>query len=139
MSQVPDLTAQASELVTYTARLHRAIRRGSDVEAPPTLVRVLSILDELGPSTVTAIAAADLTSQPTATTTVNALVERGWVEKRDHPDDARACLVSMTQAGRDTLTGTRRTHGELLASRLAPYTSDDVARAVALIRHLLES
>jgi len=129
----------AAELVTYAARLTRAVRRAADPGAPGASLRLLSILDELGPSTVTALAEADRTSQPTMTAAVHALVDRGWAQKLPHPDDARSSLVQLTEAGRAQLTGARREHGEILADRLPPYTSDDVRRATALIKHLLEN
>lgn len=137
MSQPPD--SAAAELVTYAARLTRAVRRAADHDVPPALLRLLSLLDELGPSTVTALAQADRTSQPTTTSAVNALVERGWGTREPNPADARSSLVSMTVAGRAALGEARRAHGALLAERLAPYTADDVARATALLKHLLEN
>ena len=131
----------AAELVTYAARLTRAVRRAADPngEVPAALIRLLSILDELGPSTVTALAQADRTSQPTTTSAVNALVERGWAAKHAHPGDARSALVTMTDAGLAELTNARRHHGQLLAARLGPFSPDDVTRATALIKHLLEN
>jgi DNA-binding MarR family transcriptional regulator len=129
----------ASELVTYAARLTRAVRRAADPAVPTALIRTLSILDELGPSTVTALAEADRTSQPTTTATVNALVERGWGVRTPHPDDARSSVVDLTEAGRDQLTTARQQHGDLVAQRLAPYTAEDLAKASALIKHLLEN
>jgi DNA-binding MarR family transcriptional regulator len=109
------------------------------METPSALLRMLSLIDELGPSTIKALAQADRTSQPTATTAVNALVERGWGVKSPHPSDARSCLVDMTEAGRAQLAAARRQHGQVLADRLAPFTVDDVIRATALIKHLLEN
>jgi DNA-binding MarR family transcriptional regulator len=131
--------AAAAELVTYAARLTRAVRRVANPGAAGASLRLLSILDELGPSTVTALAEADRTSQPTMTAAVNALVERGWAGKRPHPDDARSCLVELTDPGRAQLAAARRQHGEILADRLPPYTTDDVREATALIKHLLEN
>ena len=129
----------SAELVTYAARLTRAVRRAADSGAPGASLRLLSILDELGPSTVTALAQADRTSQPTMTAAVHALVDRGWAEKLPHPADARSSLVELTEAGRALLAGARREHGEILADRLPPYTADDIRQATALIKHLLES
>jgi DNA-binding MarR family transcriptional regulator len=40
------------------------------------------------------------TDAPAATVTVNDLEERGLVTRREHPDDRRAKLVSLTAAGR---------------------------------------
>src|SRR5689334_18464675 len=100
----------------YAARLVRAVRRAVD---SPAGVRVLSLLDELGPQGVSALAAADRCSQPTMTGTVNALLERGMVTKSPHPDDARSTLVDLTDAGRAELARLRRDNGRVVAERLA--------------------
>jgi DNA-binding MarR family transcriptional regulator len=131
----PDL---AAELVTHAARLIRTVRRSAAAESPAALVRVLSILDELGPSTITALADADRISQPTMTTTVNEAAQRGWVTKRPNPVDARSSLVELTAAGSKVLAVQRHAYGELLAASLAPYTSADLESAVALLKHLTE-
>ncbi len=60
----------------------------------------MSLLDELGPSTVGRLAEQDRCSQPTMTGLVNGMVERGWAERTPHPDDSRANLVSLTSLGR---------------------------------------
>jgi DNA-binding MarR family transcriptional regulator len=133
-----DLERLGSELVTYSARLVRAIRRELD---QPAGLRVLSILDDQGPLGITALAEADRCSQPTMSGTVSALVDRGWVSKVPHPDDARSTLVDLTAAGRRTLAAFRRDAGETVATRLtahARHTTDDVARAVSVLRDVLD-
>src|SRR6185437_2970666 len=97
-----------SELTLYAARLIRLLRR----EHPqPVGMRVLSILDEVGPVGITQLAAIDQCSQPTMSGTVTGLVERGWVTKQPDPADARGSLVSLTRTGRRTLADTRRANG----------------------------
>lgn len=134
---VPPTLADAGELVTALVRLTRALRRVEEPDAPSGVMRVLSILDELGPSTVTTLAAADGTAQPTMTAAVKTLVERGWGIKEPHPDDARSTVVSMTDAGRDRLARAREFHARALAERLEPYTQADVVRVTTFLRHLL--
>jgi DNA-binding MarR family transcriptional regulator len=128
----------ASDLVTYAARLVRAVRRSAEL---PAGMRLLSILDELGPSTVTALAAADRTSQPTTTAAVRDLVTSGLVDKRPHPDDARSSLVELTDAGRAELGRVRRRNGEAVAARLdahGRHSPEELATAVAVLRDLLD-
>jgi DNA-binding MarR family transcriptional regulator len=133
-----DLQRLGSELVTYSARLVRVIRRELD---QPAGLRVLSILDDQGPLGITALAEADRCSQPTMSGTVAALVERGWVSKVPHPGDARSTLVDLTSEGRRTLAAFRRDAGATVAARLsthAGHTTDDVARAVSVLRDVLD-
>ena len=121
----------------YAARLVRAVRRVVD---SPAGVRVLSLLDELGPQGISALAAADRCSQPTMSGTVNALLERGLVTKSAHPDDARCTLVDLTAGGRAELARIRRDNGRVVAERLAArsHSPEDLARAVALLSDLLD-
>ncbi|PUA81018.1 MarR family winged helix-turn-helix transcriptional regulator [Nocardioides currus] len=138
---MPQHTAEtlrlSSDLVVHAARLVRAARRTSIQDGAG--VRVLSLLDQLGPATVTALAAADRSSQPTMSGAVAALAEKGWVEKRPHPDDARASLVHVTPAGAAALSDVRRAHATAVADRLATtdHTTSDLATAVAVLRDLL--
>lgn len=136
MSQ-PDLERLGSELVVLSARLVRAVRR---LNAQPPGMRVLSILDEQGTTTVTQLAQADRCSQPTMTGTVNALAEHGWARRTPNPADARSSLVELTDEGRGVLAQTRQANGSAVADRLRArgrFTADDVTTAVAVLREVL--
>lgn len=130
----------SNELLVLSARLVRDVRRHSS-EYPAASTRLMSLLDELGPSTVGALAEADRCSQPTMTGLVNGLVERGWVERRPHPDDARAQLVTMTEAGCAMLAEVRRRNAALVAERIeaSGRSPEDLATAVAVLTDLLRS
>ena len=133
-----DLETQGGDLVTYAARLIRAVRRAVE---HPTGVRVLSLLDEHGSLGISALATADRCSQPTMSGTVTALVEAGLVTKTANPDDARGSLVTLTDAGRAELARVRRANGREIAARLTAHgrhTSDDLATAVAVLRDLMD-
>jgi DNA-binding MarR family transcriptional regulator len=127
-----------SDLVTYAARLVRAVRHDNDL---PAGVRVLSLLDEHGAVGVSALAEIDRCSQPTMSAVVAGIVERGWVEKRPHPDDGRSTVVTLTRAGRAELRRVRRATGDTVAARLAGRpepTTEQLATAVAVLRAVLE-
>jgi DNA-binding MarR family transcriptional regulator len=133
----PELEELGSELTLYAARLIRWLRKE---RVQPVGMRVLSILDELGPTGVTALAAVDQCSQPTMSGTVTGLVDRGWVTKEPEPADARATVVSLTAEGVAVLRAARRSNGSLVAEqlRLTDLTPTDVADAVAVLRSLLD-
>ena len=132
-----DLEQQSSELVVQAARLVRAIRRRV---GDPAGIRILALLDELGPIGVTALADADRSSQPTISGAVRQLADEGWVAKEPDPTDARRSVVQLTPAGRARLTEARRDNGAAVAERLARtgHSAADVARAVAVLRDVLE-
>ena len=133
-TSLPEL---ASDLVVLAARLTRAVRRELE---HPTGVRTLSLLDELGPTGVTALAAADRCSQPTMTATVKSLLEQGLVERQPHPSDGRAHVVVLSPAGRAELARIRRANAALVLDRLADthHTAEEVMTAVAVLRDVLD-
>ena len=128
----------SNELVVLVARLVRDVRR-RNVDLPAASTRLMSLLDELGPSTVGRLADHDRCSQPTMTGLVNGLVDRGWAERSPHPDDSRARLVTLTPLGRTTLANLRRQNADLIAERIAASgrSVDDLETAVALLRDLV--
>lgn len=132
-----DLERHSSELVVQAARLVRAVRRRVE---QPAGIRILALLDELGPLGVTAIAEADRSSQPTASGTVRVLMEEGWVSKDPDPHDARRSVVALTPSGRQRLAEARRDNGAAVAERLARtgHSADDVALAVAVLRDVMD-
>ncbi|GAB3658551.1 MarR family transcriptional regulator [Nocardioides korecus] len=128
----------SNDLVVLVARLVREVRR-HNTDVPAASTRLMSLLDELGPSTVGALAQADRCSQPTMTGLVNGLVLKGWLVRTPHPDDARSSLVSMTDEGERVLGGVRRTNATLVADRIARTgrTPEELATAVAVLSDLL--
>lgn len=128
----------SNDLVVLSARLVREVRRNT-ADLPAASTRLMSVLDELGPSTVGALALADRCSQPTMTGVVNALVAKGWVQRRPHPDDARSTLVSMTAAGHRKLATVRSRNAALVAERVeaSGHTPEELATAVAVLSDLL--
>ena len=131
-----DLEQQSSELVVQAARLVRAVRRRV---GQPAGIRILALLDELGPLGVTALAEADRSSQPTRAGALRHLVEEGWGAKEPDPRDARRSLVRLTAKGRQRLADARRDNGAAVAERLARtgHSADDVAHAVAVLRAVM--
>jgi DNA-binding MarR family transcriptional regulator len=131
-----DLEEQSSELVVYAARLVRAVRRRV---GHPAGIRILALLEELGPQGVTALAEVDRSSQPTVSGAVRQLEAQGFVAKEQDPSDARRSLVRLTPEGRRKLDSARRENGAAVAERLARtgHTADEVAAAVAVLRDVM--
>ncbi len=128
----------SNDLVVLSARLVREIRRNTS-DMPAASTRLMSLLDELGPSTVSALAQADRCSQPTMTGLVNGLADKGWVQREPHPVDARSTLVTMTGDGHQVLTSVRRRNATLVASRIevSGRSPEELATAVAVLSDLL--
>jgi len=140
MVDVSNQTVQqlSNDLVVLSARLVREVRRNT-ADLPAASTRLMSLIDELGPSTVGALAQADRCSQPTMSGIVNGLVDKGWVQRDTHPKDARASLVSMTVEGRRKLTAVRQRNARLVAQRIAASgrSTEELATAVSVLSDLL--
>jgi len=125
----------------YAGRLVRAVSRRASHDVPAATLRLLSQVEELGPITIGHLAQADRCSQPTMSSAVQNLVDKGWAAKRPNPADARSSLVHLTDAGREVLGSTRRKNAEVVALRLAvdpQHDVQDLESAVALLRGLLD-
>jgi DNA-binding MarR family transcriptional regulator len=136
-----DAEALSGALVMYASRLVRAVSRRTSRDVPAASLRLLSQVDELGPTGISQLAAADRCSQPTMSSGVQNLADKGWVVKLPNPADARSCLVQITDAGLAALGDTRRKNAEVVAERLHAdprHDVDDLRRAVDLLQHLLE-
>ncbi|MDF1606456.1 MarR family winged helix-turn-helix transcriptional regulator [Nocardioides sp. YIM 152315] len=128
----------ASDLVVHAARLVRAVRRELEL---PAIVRIVSLLDEHGPVGISRLAELDRCSQPTMSSAVAQLVDRGWATKAPNPDDARGSVVTLTDAGRAELARIRRLNGERVAALVADHPdldNEDLATAVAVLRGVLQ-
>jgi len=128
-------SSHASELVTYAARLVRVVSRVSE---NPASLRLLAQLEELGPVTVTDLARADRTAQPTTSATLRGLEDRGLVARQRHPDDGRASVVMLTSAGRAELAGAREANGRVVTDLLQEHevADADVRTAVRVLKTL---
>ena len=133
-----DLEEQSSDLVVYAARLVRAVRRRI---GHPSGIRILALLDELGPQGVTALAEVDRSSQPTVSGAVRQLEEQGLVARTADPD-RRAPVPGAADSPRAgaAWSAARRENGSAVAERLARtgHTADDVEAAVAVLRDVLD-
>ncbi len=131
--------ATAEDLLRHAARLSRWASRHATLEMPWAAARVLSLVEELQPVRVTALADADDTSQPAMTAQVRRLLDEGLVHRAPDPADARASLVSLTPEGERALTGARRARGRALAPVLAGIDPADLRATVALLGRLVEA
>lgn len=95
MSKADDLYAivSAAHALTRIA----AARRQND--APAAQWRALKVLEHEGPQRIGGLAAACRTTQPGMTRLVGQLADEGLVTRTADPDDSRATVVTITDAG----------------------------------------
>jgi DNA-binding MarR family transcriptional regulator len=129
------VTDRTAELVLLAGKLIRQLRR--DIQMPAAY-RVLATLDDVGAAGISQLAAADGVSQPTMSKQVAALVQEGYVAKAAHPRDARAHVLTLTDAGRAYLRANRERIVQQVHGRLAGHADEDVATAIAVLTSLTE-
>ena len=64
---------------------------------------------------------------------VSCLVERGYIERRTDPADARASLLRLTESGRDELAEFDRVYAAYLAERFADWSDERLAESAAVL------
>jgi DNA-binding MarR family transcriptional regulator len=92
-----------------------------------TASMVLDTLNREGPLRVTTLAAAAGIGQPSMTELVQRLERQRLVTRVDDPEDGRAALVTITDAGRAPLDDQRRGRRDQLAELLTALPAEDEA------------
>lgn len=101
-----DRLSLANDLRLACQRIARRVRFESTADLPPHMFAVLARVNRVGPQTPTQLAEHDRVSAPSMTRTINALCERGLVEKQPHPSDGRQVLVTATAGGAELVAQT---------------------------------
>lgn len=115
----------ATRLIAQAGRFTRSTSRAAGLTHSLIAMRVLSNLSQDGDLRVGELAAREAVTQPAITATVNRLEEDGLVQRRADPDDARAALVAMTDAGRRELASFRRRAAEAIRPALTALSRPD--------------
>jgi DNA-binding MarR family transcriptional regulator len=93
----------------------------------PSRTHLLWVLHHGGPATQRALAESLSVSPRNVTGLVDALAVAGSVERRPHPTDRRATLVTLTEVGRKTMTEMARDR-EQIAAQLVDAIPEDRLR-----------
>ncbi|MEU6149852.1 MarR family transcriptional regulator [Actinosynnema sp. NPDC047251] len=87
---------------------------------------LLANLMHLGPARSSALAEAVFSDPSTVSRQVATLVKEGWVERRADPDDGRASVLAVTDAGRRLLEERRLMRNQSIARMLADWPEEDL-------------
>ncbi|OJV82415.1 MAG: hypothetical protein BGO37_05470 [Cellulomonas sp. 73-92] len=125
-------TAVAMRLTPAMLRIGRRIRPSSGDLAVGHF-STLATLYRYGAQRPSDLARIERFSPPAVTRIVGALEERGLVERRPSPDDARSTLVDITAEGRRLLVETRTEQAHGVAALLTVLDDDEVATVAAAL------
>src|SRR5207253_945676 len=90
-------------------------------------LKVLLVLEALGPSRPSAIAASIGVSAASATGVLDRLVEQGYIERQADAADRRALLVQLTPAGARTVSDLYMSGQNQLSESFAEMSDADLA------------
>lgn len=144
MKKASDRAADlAAEFRVVLGKLKRRLREHANKgDLSLSQMAVLGYLDREGPSTVTALARAEGVRPQSMGATVAALEEAGLVSGAPHPADGRQIMLSLTATARAWLEASRAAREDWLSqsirSHLSPAEQEDLAKAAALLRRLVE-
>ncbi|OKI00905.1 MarR family transcriptional regulator [Streptomyces sp. CB02923] len=132
----------AADLGATVGLLMRHLRAVSQQGALTASQRsALARIDTEGPTTIAALARAELVRPQSMRLTIGALEEQGVVRRSPHPTDGRQVVFSPTEDGRRIIGEARQAKQNWLAvaiaERLDPAEQRTVAEATGLLRRLV--
>ena len=123
---VEDISVQLVALVRGLRELHVALVDAGGHHVEASALGLLARLDELGATRLSALAAGMCLDLSTVSRQVPALEREGWVDRTRDPQDHRAQLLQLTDAGRDMLQTIRRSRADVLAQLLPDWSESEL-------------
>jgi len=133
-SNAPDDVA--ARLYVAVGRLVRVLRRTGTAQVSPGAFSALGALSAAGPLRPGDLAVREGVAAPTMTRIVAGLEEAGYVRRAPDPQDGRAVLVDLTDAGANLLVSERSTRSRELRRRVEALPEADRAALVAALAAL---
>ncbi|MEU0533357.1 MarR family winged helix-turn-helix transcriptional regulator [Amycolatopsis tolypomycina] len=144
MGEVPAHVAESAGWIRgVVGQLHRRLRHVDNAGIlTPSQSAVLHRLHREGPATQGELAAAEHVRQQSMAATLGVLDELGHLARTPDPADRRRVVISLSEAGRDTVRGIQQHRDEWLArallDELSPAELDAVTRALPLLQRVAE-
>lgn len=135
--------ALAQDLSALVGKLKRRLREQAHAEdLTPSQMSALLRLETDGPATASNLARAEGMRPQSIAPVIAALQEAGLVSGAPDPADGRQTFLSLTAASRTWIEEARAARQDWLTrvieTRLSPPEQNEVARAVELLRRLVD-
>ena len=134
-----EVSRTAGELRAVLGRLYRRLRQTNVVgEMSLPQASVLSLLEREGPATPGVLATRERISPQSMGAILISLEALGLVSRTPDPNDGRCLIISLTEAGLQTVHGARRQKEERLAQALANHFTNEEQQVLIAALPLLE-
>ena len=124
--------------LTSRSRMRRELA-GQNVKLSPTDMWLVDRVSEFGPARMSELATWQSVDRSTMTTQVGRLEKLGLVQRAPAPDDRRAIVVSVTEAGRTLHEESRAAACAAFDSMLADWTDKERQQLTESLSHLVDS
>ena len=134
MRQTTTISAEDAAIAAGFERFYELLRRLTPrSELSLTAASTLRRLERNGPSRLCELHAPEGVSQPAMTQLVTRLEKEGLARRGSDPEDGRAVVVSITDAGREAVARRREGRTRALATLLEQLPAEEHAALVAAL------
>ena len=134
MRQTTTISAEDAAIAAGFERFYELLRRLTPrSELSLTAASTLRRLERNGPSRLCELHAPEGVSQPAMTQLVTRLEKEGLARRGSDPEDGRAVVVSITDAGREAVARRREGRSRALATLLEQLPAEEHAALVAAL------
>jgi DNA-binding MarR family transcriptional regulator len=123
----------AARLRLVVARLGRTVRQHAAAGLTPSQLSALATCEEHGPLRMSELATRESVGAPVATRVVDSLEKLGFLPRVSDETDRRACLIELTDAGRQILEQLWHARAAVLTRRIERLTPEQSATLVAAL------
>jgi DNA-binding MarR family transcriptional regulator len=116
----------------HLSRLHGCLTDTAGVHVDRAGYLVLRAVEAEGPLRLTDLAALMQVEPSTMSRHATELTARGWLEKQRDPADRRACLLAVTESGRQVVNGIEAARRKVLRSVLSNWEAAERQRFIEL-------
>lgn len=135
--EINDDGPTAARLRYVLGRLVRTIRREAKTNLSVSQISALATLEDFGAMRISALATHEAIDPSVATRVVASLEREGLFERREDPDDKRASVIDLSEAGHNMLHAIWNDRTAGLSARLERL-NDDERRAISAALPVLE-